>query len=131
MTTATKTDPFQQFCASLPWEIPILWQGKSGVHQLDGDRRVVIELSTWGHGDEYPGFWVEIISKTNGLVVKKYFKFDEYLFLADISESSASHPNVHTVKSFHVWREGRWYIREPRDPSPFTHAVGAWIEQWR
>lgn len=125
------TDKFQEFMASLPWKIDVLWQGKSGVHRLDDDRRVTIELAIVGSVDHYPGCRVKLFSKTNGEIVAKYFSFNEYLDIADLTPESAAHPNVKHVQHFYVWTGGTWYIAVPSDPSPFTQAIETWIDEWR
>lgn len=125
------TDKFQEFMASLPWTIDVLWQGKSGVHQLDDDRRVTIELAIYGYADHYPGCRVKLFSKTNGEIVAKYFNFNEYLALRDVTPESEAHPSLKHVQDLHVWSDGTWYIAVPRDPSPFTQAIETWIDQWR
>lgn len=135
MTTTTRqkrtaTDTL----ATLPWTIEVLWQGESGVHVIDGDRRATIGLFHGGYADHYFGLKVSIASKTQGEIVLKVFDFNDFLDIDDLTPESAAHQNKHYVQRFHLWGSHGacdWYIREPAHPEKYTQAIEEWIDTWR
>lgn len=132
VTTTDKGTP-EQFIRSLPWSIDVLWQGRSGVHQLDDDRRATITLSTsagvtgMSTSDHWTGFDVKIVSKTSGPIVAKAFGFRDHL--TERADTRSDHPNQKfEVIGYCGWK---WYIAEPAHPEHFTQAVETWIDEWR
>lgn len=121
------------FCASLRWVIEVDWFDRTGYHQIDGDRRARLDLSTYGHGGHYEGFYVEIISKATGRIDRKWFAFDDYLpHSARCDGRSADYPS-HGNTVFEVidhigWD---WYIAVPASTRPFTEAVERYIDLFR
>ena len=120
----------QAFCEALPWSLDFLWQGMSGVHRLDDERRATVELAIRGYGDHYPGMNVTIASKRAGTIASKYFRFDD--FLSERADNRTDHPigknTTFEVVAYCGWK---WYIATPAHPEHFTQAVEAWIEEWR
>lgn len=123
----------QQFVSAFPWAIDVLWQGKSGVHVIDDDRRATLTIEYSHVQGDYDQFNVEIASKSAGLIVNKRFKFDEYLPRDERSDDrKGDYPwgrNPCFMVTDHCgWH---WYIAVPAHPEKFTHAIEEWIDTWR
>ena len=119
------TGSAQRFVSSLPWKLPIMWQGKSGIWKLDEDRIATIALSVRGTHDHYKGVLVEITSKTKGPIKTKWFGFDEYLTAR--SDTRIDYKGGFEVIAYCGWE---WYIAEPAHPELFTKAVERWLHSW-
>lgn len=130
MTTTTNAECPTDFLASLPWEIPITWSGRSGLHILDDDRRATLRLWSGDRGGQYPGVHVEITSKTTGMIKSQVFLFDDHLH--DRADTRTDHPTrgnpCFEVIEHIGWR---WYIAIPLVPEAFVDVVEEWIEAWR
>lgn len=129
MSTAEHPD-FTGFVSGLPWaDDDWLWQGKTGLRPLDEGRNVTAQLSTRGHGDQYEGFMVKVVSKTHGEIATKFFPFMDHMSKAD---DVSGHRNADHEQSFHVWRKGDWYILRPSPAAQlrYTGAIEAWVSGW-
>ena len=69
-----------EFCDSLNWGIGVDWLDFTGIHQLDDNRVVKLELqSRGGLINNYTGFFVTLVHKMTGVIDTKYFGFSDYL----------------------------------------------------
>ena len=122
------------FCESLEWGIPIEWFDLTGMHRLDEDRRVKVQLRTRGHADHYPGFMVTVLNKREGEIDRKFFKFDDYLDRDARTDARRNdYPGNRTCLCFHVASSCGWefYIAKPASTRPFCEAVEAYVGMFR
>lgn len=133
MTIQDKGSAQQFIITTLPWAIDVLWQGKSGVHVIDDDRRATLTIEYSYTRGNYDQFNVEITSKSSGPIVNKRFKFDDHLPRNERADSRESDYPIGGNPCFKVvdhcgWH---WYIAMPAHPEKFTQAIEEWIDTWR
>ena len=101
----------------------ITWYDKEGVMEMDDNRRVVLEIDDMGTRDNYVGYWVMIYNKTNGLIVRKFFRFQ---FCLDF---------IHRDRQeyYHIWfRDSMdWYISKPKSTQPMVDVIMDYINRWK
>jgi hypothetical protein len=71
---------------------------------------------------DFSGYTVEIFNKENGLIVKKFFNFENYLTMKHRPD---------TQEYYHVWlRDNKldWYISTPIDTNEMCEKIFEWIE---
>ena len=102
----------------------ITWFDKQGVLKLDENRLVLITIDDVGTRDSYNGYWVEILNKFNGTIIKRFFKFNDHLTMI--------HRPGH--KACHVWynnEQFEWYISIPKNPKEMTAVIMDWITMFK
>jgi len=102
----------------------ITWYDKQGVMKLDDQRVVTITIDDVGTRDNYNGYYVEVVNKMNGTIVKKWFRFQDHLTM------------IHrdTQHQFHVWSNSGnfdWYISRPKDTKEMVKVIMDWINQFK
>lgn len=122
------------FCSSLDWGIEVRWFDKTGIHQLGDGRLARIELETRGTCGHFPGFLVTVLSKQEGKVDAKYFRFDDYMSreLRDREDARDDYPvggNLCYEVIAHCGYD--WYIARPLETRPFCGAIEAYLEAFR
>ena len=99
----------------------IKWFDKEGVYILDENRVVRITLEDSGTKGIFNGYLVEIINKNEGLIVRKFFRFEHYLTMIH-------RPN--TEHYYHVWLNNDkldWYISRPKNTKELCGKIFEWI----
>ena len=102
----------------------ITWYDKQGILILDDNRVVTITIDDVGTHDSYNGYWVEIFNKTNGPIIKKFFRFSDHLTMN----------HYDTQQYFHVWYNNKkfeWYISRPKDPKEMVNIIFDWINKFK
>ena len=100
----------------------IKWFDKEGFYNLDENRVVRIVLEDIGTKDKFNGYLVEILNKTEGVIVRKFFRFGEHLTMIH-------RPN--TEHYHHLWfRDDNldWYISRPKDTKELCKTIFEWVE---
>lgn len=130
MSTTTDRGTAAQFLSALPFTIPILWQGQSGLHEIDDERRATLTIATHTTAGHYVGVRADIGSKLHGPITSKFFPFDDHL--TGRADDRADYP-LGNNKCFMVIEHcgWGWYIAVPAHPEEFTQAVEAWLDGWR
>jgi hypothetical protein len=112
----------------------IKWFDMEGVYNIYvqnrlADERVVRitleDRETKGH---FNGYMVEIISKSEGLVAKKFFRFEHCLEM--IHRTSLDKP----LEYYHAWlRDGKldWYMSRPVDTREMCTAIFEWVNYFK
>jgi hypothetical protein len=103
----------------------IVWYDRQGVFNLDDTRVVTITIDDIGTRDQYNGYVVEIFNKFNGTIIKKFFKFENFLTFRHRTESE---------KHYHVWlyrNEFEWYISVPTNTKEMSDKIFDWINQFK
>lgn len=103
----------------------VTWFDLTGVRELDEDRKVVIEMVTQGYADHYTALLVRIIHKVESEIVRKLFRFEDYLWAAH----KQPHPNYRKDMKLEVigpcgWE---WYIAVPSSTAPLVDSIELWI----
>ena len=106
---------------------PITWFDLAGVREIDEDRKVVIEMVTQGYADHYVALLVRIVHKVNGEIVRKAFKFQDYLWPAHTQSHRAYHNGMPLQVIAPTWD---WYIAVPSSTAPLVDSVEQWIEMF-
>jgi hypothetical protein len=107
----------------------IKWFDREGVYHLyaknsfyDKVVRITLEdRETKGH---FNGYLVEIISKSEGLIAKKFFRFEHNLEM--IHRTSPDR----ILEYYHAWlRDGKldWYMSRPKDTIGMCTAIFEWV----
>lgn len=94
--------------------VHILWFDRVGTFELKNNIVVEIELATHGYADRYEGYEVRLNHKTNGLLTRHYFKFDDYMSGAmdDRVDDRDDHPLSGNV-CYYADKDAKWYIAVP------------------
>jgi hypothetical protein len=99
------------------------------VRNLLADERVVRitleDRETKGH---FNGYLVEIISKSEGLIAKKFFRFEHNLEM--IHRTSPDR----ILEYYHAWlRDGKldWYMSRPKDTIGMCTAIFEWVNYFK
>lgn len=103
------------------------WFDLTGISEMDDDRRAVVRLVALGHADRYEGIHAEVVSKTNGRIAGKTFRFSDYLTLSEDQPRPAAKRvgfKAPKVEGNCGWE---WYILVPASTWPLCHAVERWI----
>jgi len=103
----------------------INWFDEEVVYKLDDNRVIRITLQDIGTRNNFNGYLVEIINKTEGVNVKKFFKFGQYLTMIH-------RPN--TEHYCHVWlcdNNLNWYISRPKDTKELCKKIFEWVEMFK
>lgn len=103
----------------------ITWYDKQGIMELDDNRVVQITVSELGVHDNYVGYWVEIINKVSGTIVKKFFKFSDHLTMIQREPRD---------KYCHVWYNSgnfEWYISRPQSTKEMCDVIVDWINKFK
>lgn len=112
----------------------INWFDMEGVYSIHvrnllADERVVRitleDRETKGH---FNGYLVEIISKSEGLIAKKFFRFEHNLEM--IHRTSSDKP----LEYYHAWlRDGKldWYMSRPKDTIGMCTAIFEWVNYFK
>lgn len=101
----------------------ITWYDKDGIMNLDETRYVLFILDDVGTRDHFVGYWVEIHNRNNGLISKKFFRFQYHMEFID-------RPN--TQSFYHIWyNQGNldWYISRPKDTKKYVKVLMDYIEK--
>ncbi len=123
----------KEFCESLPWTIPILWEGRSGVHAVDEERRFTLILSTRAPGEtvfknHYVGFEVILASKRTGQINWHFVTFADYVRMIDGSSIGWADKGIYVYPSSrHGWG---WNV-VPSGVGDAIAAVEGWMNAWR
>lgn len=105
----------------------IEWFDKLGIVDLDDGRLAVITIDDNGTKDHFNGYWVEIVSKTNGTIYKKFFYFKRHLDFVYKSNSP------YTTKNFHAWfMDGNldWSMATPKSTKPMVDTIFSFINRF-
>jgi len=105
------------------WQ-PVTWFDLTGVRELDEDRKVVIELVTQDYADHYAALLVRVVHKVNGEIVRKVFKFADYLYCSVTQPHRAYHKGMPLQVIAPTWD---WYIAIPSSTAPLVDSVEQWI----
>jgi hypothetical protein len=118
-----------ELLAALPFAIDIAWRHVTGIHVMDGERRAKLVLSEHGHGSEYEGLVVEVVSKLTGRIDRTWLPFAP---LVPPPRVTVSMPRAH------VYHDGRgswmWYAPPEGHNAgllAYCQSVEAHIEAWR
>ncbi len=101
----------------------ITWYDKDGIMNLDDTRYVRFILDDVGTRDHFVGYWVEIHNRNNGLISKKFFRFQYHM-------EFIHRPN--TQSFYHIWiNQGNldWYISRPKDTKIYVKILMDYIEK--
>ncbi len=99
----------------------ITWYDKDGIMNLDETRYVRFILDDIATSDHFVGYWVEVYNRNNGLISKKFFRFQHYM------EFIHKHSNY-----YHIWYyQGilDWYISRPKDTKQYVKILMDYIEK--
>jgi hypothetical protein len=111
----------------------IRWFDREGVYHLYAKnsfydftnlRVVRITLEDQGTRDHFNGYSVEVLSNTQGLLAKKFFRFEHYLEMIHRTSSDK------TLEYYHAWlRDGKldWYMSRPKDTIGMCTAIFEWV----
>lgn len=102
----------------------ITWYDKEGIMEMDDNRRIVFKLDDVGTRDHFVGYWVRIYTKTNGLIVEKFFRFQ---FCLDYTHRDRQ-------EYYHVWYNGGkldWYISRPKSLKPMVDMMMDYVDRWK
>jgi len=108
----------------------ITWFDKEGFYTLDENRVVRITIDDPSTRDSFTGYWIEIIHKVNGLIVKKFFRFEHHLTMihkTDLSKFSKT-------DYYQVWYNNGyfdWYISRPKDTKEMCDKIFEWVEMFK
>ena len=105
----------------------ITWFDKEGFYTLDENRVVRITLDDVGTRDHFNGYLVEILNKLEGVIVKKFFRFEHHLIMIHKTDL----PNYHRTDYYHVWYNNDkldWYISRPKDTKEMCKKIFEWVE---
>jgi hypothetical protein len=107
------------------WTLPIKWMGIDGFAHLDADRRVKISLNYGTYADHWDRVIVTILSKHDGKIDAKSFKFNDYM-------NAISRPNDTDKQLWCYDQNGgaSWYIAIPDSTAPFVQAVEEYIHMF-
>jgi hypothetical protein len=109
------------------------WFDMEGVYNIyaqnsfyDKVVRITLEdRETKGH---FNGYLVEIISKSEGLIAKKFFRFEHNLEM--IHRTSPDR----ILEYYHAWlRDGKldWYMSRPKDTIGMCTAIFEWVNYFK
>lgn len=101
--------------------LPIHWFDKDGIVSFP-NYVVRLTIDDVGTHNNYNGYWVEIIHKTNCLISKKFFRFVDHL---EMIHRDNEFENCHV---WHKYDEFDWYISRPKDTKPMVDVIERWIE---
>jgi hypothetical protein len=90
---------------------------------LDENRYVQFELDDVGTKDHFNGYWVEVYNRNNGLISKKFFRFQYHMEFTH-RDSRTNH--------YHIWyNQGNldWYISRPKDTKIYVKILMDYIEK--
>ena len=99
----------------------ISWYDKDGIMNLDETRYVRFVLDDVGIKDNFVGYWVEVYNKNNGLISKKFFRFQFHM-------EFIHRPN--TQNYYHIWYSQDkldWYISRPKDTKIYVKILMDYI----
>jgi hypothetical protein len=99
----------------------ITWFDKEGFYTLDENRVVRITIDDVGTRDHFNGYLVEILNKLEGVIVKKFFRFEHHLIMI----------HNHRTDYYHVWYNNDkldWYISRPKDTKEMCKKIFEWVE---
>ena len=107
----------------------IEWFDIEGVYNIYAqnsfyDKVVRITLEDRGTRDHFNGYLVEVISKTEGLIAKKFFRFEHHLEMIHRKSSDKS------LEYYHAWLHDdklEWYISRPKNTEDMCTAIFEWI----
>jgi hypothetical protein len=107
----------------------IRWFDKEGVYHLyaknsfyDKVVRITLEdsVTRW----VFDGYLVEVISKTEGLIAKKFFRFEHHLEMIHRKSSDKS------LDYYHAWLHDdklEWYMSIPKNTEDMCTAIFEWV----
>lgn len=99
----------------------ISWYDRVGIMNLDENRYVQFELDDIGTKDNFVGYWVEVYNRNNGLISKKFFRFQYHMEF------------IHQRDNYyHIWyNRGNldWYISRPKDTKKYVKTLMDYIEK--
>ena len=109
------------------------WFDMEGVYNIyaqnsfyDKVVRITLEdRETKGH---FNGYLVEIISKSEGLIAKKFFRFEHNLEMIHRTSSDR------ILEYYHAWlRDGKldWYMSRPKDTIGMCTAIFEWVNYFK
>jgi hypothetical protein len=107
----------------------IKWFDREGVYHLYAknsfyDKVVRITLEDQGTRDHFNGYSVEVISKTEGLIAKKFFRFEHHLEMIHRKSSDKS------LEYYHAWLHDdklEWYMSIPKNTEDMYTAIFEWV----
>ena len=107
----------------------IEWFDIEGVYNIYAqnsfyDKVVRITLEDRGTRDHFNGYLVEVISKTEGLIAKKFFRFEHHLEMIHRKSSDKS------LEYYHAWLHDdklEWYISRPKNTEDMCTAIFEWV----
>jgi hypothetical protein len=103
----------------------ITWYDTQGVMKLDDNRVVTFTIDDVGTRGDYNGYWVEIVNKQNGTIIKRFFRFIDLLDMIHRDNSDKYH---------HVWLcrgELDWYISRPKNSKQMVDTIMDWINMFK
>ena len=107
----------------------IRWFDKEGVYHpyaknsfYDKVVRITLEdsVTRW----VFDGYLVEVISKTEGLIAKKFFRFEHHLEMIHRKSSDKS------LEYYHAWLHDdklEWYMSIPKNTEGMCTAIFEWV----
>jgi hypothetical protein len=107
----------------------IEWFDREGVYHLyaknsfyDKVVRITLEdsVTRWA----FDGYLVEVISKTEGLIAKKFFLFEHHLEMIHRKSSDKS------LEYYHAWLHDdklEWYMSIPKNTEGMSTAIFEWV----
>ena len=101
----------------------ISWYDRDGIMNLDETRYVRFLLDDIGTKDNFVGYWVEVYNRNNGLISKKFFRFQYHMEFIH---------NPKTQNYYHIWcYQGilDWYISRPKDTKKYVKTLMDYIEK--
>jgi hypothetical protein len=109
------------FCRRLPWKRKFVWNGLTGVSELDEERLAKVAMVTTGCSQHYGGFRVTIVNKKSGAIDQTHFSFNDHLdrSLGARTDGRTDHDSFMVI-SYIAWD---WYIAKPKTARPFCKAV--------
>lgn len=107
----------------------IKWFDREAVYHLYAknsfyDKVVRITLEDQGTRDHFNGYLVEVISKTEGLIAKKFFRFEHHLEMIHRKSSDKS------LEYYHAWLHDdklEWYMSIPKNTEDMCTAIFEWV----
>ena len=112
------------------------WFDREGVYSIHvqnrlADERVVrITLEDLGTKNSFNGYMVEILSKSEGLIAKKFFRFEEHLTMIHKQLDS----RYTKTNYYHAWLNDEkldWYMSRPKDTKEMCERIFEWVNYFK
>ncbi len=100
----------------------IAWYDKDGIMELDEIKYVRFILDDVGTRDNFNGHWVEIYNRNNGLISKKFLRFQYNMEFIHRDDD----------KYYHIWYHRNileWYVSRPKDTKQYVKILMDYINR--